>query len=383
MRVMLRKLGGLATSFPLLIVILALCVASYFAITSATFLNEKLQNSPISQLKYDAAGLIVFLVIALTPYKLFLRVAPFLYGAGLVLLVAVFIPHVGRKAYNAYSWIRIGPIGFEPTEFAKIAYILFLAWFLQVRERKIESFWTVVMAFGFTAIPFLLILKQPALGSASVFFPVCFCMLFAAGVRLRYIVLPILAVAGVILLTYFWVQKWDKPVPFLKPFQMARVKDFFDPSNDPRGTGWQANQSAIAIGSGGMDGKGWKQGTQTALGYLPKTTTYNDLIFSVVGEEFGFRGGAALIICEGTVLLWCIWVAARARDKVGALLAVGVMTMLFTHIFVNIGMTIQVVPITGIPLPFISYGGTFVIACLAAMGLVQSVWVHRKNLERA
>jgi len=118
------------------------------------------------------------------------------------------------------------------------------------------------------------------------------------------------------------------------------------------------------------------------LGYLPRNTSYNDLIFSVVGEEEGFRGGAALIICEGTVLLWCLWVAARARDKVGAMVAVGVMAMLFTHIFVNIGMTIQLVPITGIPLPFVSYGGTFLIACLAAMGLVQSVWVHRKNFER-
>ena len=132
-----------------------------------------------------------------------------------------------------------------------------------------------------------------------------------------------------------------------------------------------------------MEGKGWGGGTQTALGYLPKNTSYNDLIFSVVGELFGFRGGAFLIICEGTVLLWCIWVASRARDKVGAMVAVGVMAMLFTHIFVNIGMTIQVVPITGIPLPFMSYGGTFLVACLAAMGLVQSVWVHRINFQRA
>jgi rod shape determining protein RodA len=138
----------------------------------------------------------------------------------------------------------------------------------------------------------------------------------------------------------------------------------------------------IAIGSGGWDGKGWRQGVETELGYLPKKTSYNDLIFPVVGEDFGFLGAAALIIGEGTVLLWCLWVAARARDKIGALLAVGVMTMLFTHIFVNIGMTIQLVPITGIPLPFVSYGGTFLLVCLAAMGLVQSVWVHRKNFDR-
>ena len=138
----------------------------------------------------------------------------------------------------------------------------------------------------------------------------------------------------------------------------------------------------IALGSGGLDGKGWRKGVETELGYLPPGAVDNDLIFPVVGEDFGFRGAAALIIAEGIVLLWCCWVAASARDKIGALVAVGVMTMLFTHIFVNIGMTIQLVPITGIPLPFVSYGGTFLVVCLAAMGLVQSVWVHRLNFER-
>jgi rod shape determining protein RodA len=383
MHVFLRKMLALAMSFPLVLVVLALCVASYFAISSATYLNEKLTDAPLSQIKYDIVGLVIFLALALTPYKIFLRAGPYLYVAGVALLVGVFVPGLRHKVYNAYSWIRIGPVQFEPTEFAKIAFILFLAWFLQVRERKIESFTTVLMAWAFTLVPFVLILKQPALGSASVFFPVCFAMLFAAGARLRYIVLPVIAVVGLVTLTFYWVHVWNKPLPGLKPFQEKRVQIFFDPKLDPKGAGWQSDQSVIAIGSGGWNGKGWKQGTETDLGYLPRTTSYNDLIFSVVGEIFGFRGAAALILCEGAILIWCIWVASRAREKVGALLAVGVMTMLFTHIFVNIGMTIQVVPITGIPLPFISYGGSFVIACLAAVGLVQSVWVHRKNLERA
>ncbi|MEJ0000039.1 MAG: FtsW/RodA/SpoVE family cell cycle protein [Verrucomicrobiota bacterium] len=181
---------------------------------------------------------------------------------------------------------------------------------------------------------------------------------------------------------YYWIHVWNKPVPFLKDFQLKRIQIFFDPSLDPRGAGWQVDQAMIAIGSGGWDGKGWRQGVETELGYLPKNTSYNDLIFPVFGEDFGFLGAASLIIGEGIVLLWCLWVAVRARDKIGALVAVGVMTMLFTHIFVNVGMTIQLVPITGIPLPFISYGGTFLVVCLAAMGLVQSVWVHRKNFER-
>lgn len=382
-RLYLRKTVSLAAAFPLVIVVGALCVVSYFAISSATYLNDRLADAPMSQLKYDFVGLIIFVAMALTPYKIFLRAGPYLYAAGVVLLIAVFVPGLRHRVYNAYSWIKVGPIQFEPTEFAKIAFILFLAWFLHIRERKIESFATVLMAWGFTLVPFALILKQPALGSASVFFPVCFAMLFAAGARLRYIVLPLLAVVGVVALTYYWVQVWHKPIPGLKPFQEARVQNFFEPSHDRRGTGWQADQSVIAIGSGGPYGKGYGQGTETALGYLPRTTSYNDLIFSVVGEIGGFRIASALICCEGAVLVWCIWVAARAREKVGALLAVGVMAMLFTHDFVNIGMTMQVVPITGIPLPFVSYGGTFVIACLAAMGLVQSVWVHRKNLERA
>jgi rod shape determining protein RodA len=379
MRTLLRKLGGIGSAFPIIVVLLTLCIASYFAITSATYLNDKLVDAPLSQLKYAAAGFLVFLVIALTPYQVLVRISPILYFVAVMLLAGVFLT---RASHGAQSWIRLGGFSFEPAEFAKLAYILALAWFLRVREKQIQHFTTVLMAWGMTLIPFWLIQKQPALGTAAVFIPICFAMLFAAGARLHYILIPIVLAASVTTLTYYWVHVWDKPVPFLKPFQVFRIKVFFDPSLDPKGAGWQIDQSLIAIGSGGMNGKGWRQGTETVLGYLPKNTSYNDLIFPVVGEDFGFLGAAALIICEGTVLLWCLWVAARARDKVGALLAVGVMTMLFTHIFVNIGMTIQLVPITGIPLPFVSYGGTFLIACLAAMGLVQSVWVHRKNFNR-
>ena len=382
MRVLLRKMAGIGSSFPILIVLAALCIASIFIIISATYTNDALKDAYSSQFKYLIIGAVIFLGLGLTPYSTLIRISPILYGIAIVLLVAVYVPHLGKKVYGAYSWLKLGPLSFEPAEYAKLAFILGLAWLLHIRETKIQHLSTVLLAVLFTAIPFLLVLKQPALGTASVFFPVCFAMLFAAGARLHYIVLPILAVSAVITLAYYWIHVWDRPVPFLKEFQIQRIKIFFDPSLDPKGAGWQAEQSLIAIGSSGMTGKGWMQGTETVLGYLPKNTSYNDLIFPVAAEDFGFRGAATLIIGEGAVLLWCLWVAARARDKVGALVAVGVMMMLFTHVFVNIGMTIHLVPITGIPLPFISYGGTFVVACLAAMGLVQSVWVHRKNLER-
>ena len=382
MRILLRKMAGIGSSFPILIVLAALCIASIFIIISATYTNDALKDAYSSQFRYLIFGAIVYLALGLTPYATLIRISPILYGIAVVLLVAVYVPHLGKKVFGAYSWLKLGPLSFEPAEFAKLAYILGLAWLLKIRESKIHHLSTVLLAVAFTAIPFLLVLKQPALGTASVFFPVCFAMLFAAGARLHYILLPIIFVTSITVLAYYWIHVWDRPVPFLKPFQVQRIKIFFDPSLDPKGAGWQVDQSLIAIGSAGMTGKGWMQGTETVLGYLPKNTSYNDLIFPVAAEDFGFRGAATLIVCEGAVLLWCLWVAARARDKVGALVAVGVMAMLFTHVFVNIGMTIHLVPITGIPLPFISYGGTFVVACLAAMGLVQSVWVHRKNLER-
>jgi rod shape determining protein RodA len=383
MRTLFRKLGQVGWSFPIILTLAALCVCSIFAITSATYGNADLKSAPQTQTTYIIAGFAVYLAIALTPYQLLLKSAPILYAIGVVLLVMCYIPHIGRSGHGAASWIRIGHFGFEPAEFAKIAFILGLAWFLRVRENKIQSFSTVLMACAFTAIPFVLVLKQPALGTASVFFPVCFAMLFVAGTRVHYLIMLLAPAVILTIMAYYWIHVWDKPVPFLKDFQVFRIKVFFDPSLDPKGVGYQADQAMIAIGAGGMDGMGWRQGVETALGFLPKAATYNDLIFPVVGEDFGFRGGALLIVFEGIVLLWCLFVAASSRDKIGALIAVGVMTMLFTHIFVNIGMNIQLVPITGIPLPFVSYGGTFLVACLAAMGLVQSVWVHRKNFERA
>ena len=408
MRTLFRKFGQIGWSFPIILALSALCFASIFVILSATYGNEGLRDAPLKQLYYIFAGFAVYFTIALIPYQWLVRISPILYGVAVLMLIGVFIPGLRHKVYGAYSWLDLHVVRFEPAEFAKIAFVLAMVWFLRVRENQMHSIWTVLIALGFTLVPFALIKEQPALGSAGVFIPVFFIMVFIAGARLRHLLLIIFmgAVAGGL---YLWVSthliKKPDVAGGVKNFQMNRIKSWMDPSLDKQGAAWQINQSLITIGSGGMYGKvpveadtfksllgalagktddvkSWMVDTQTGMGYLPKNTSYNDLIFSVVGELFGFRGGAALIICEGTVLLWCIWVAAHARDKTGALLAVGVMTMLFAHIFVNIGMTIQVVPITGIPLPFVSYGGTFLIACLAAMGLVQSVWVHRKNFER-
>jgi rod shape determining protein RodA len=158
---------------------------------------------------------------------------------------------------------------------------------------------------------------------------------------------------------------------------------FFDPQLDPRGAGWNVAQSLIAIGSGGLEGSGIGNGHQTKYGNLPRTVSYNDFIFAVIGEELGFKGSLGVLCVLAFVLLTCMWTAAFAGDSLGAMIASGIAAFLFTHIFINAGMTMQAAPVTGIPLPFISYGGTFLIVCLTSMGLVQSVWIHRKPLNQS
>src|ERR1019366_3086123 len=224
MRTLVRKLGQVGWSFPIILTLLALCIASIFAITSATYSNEALKNAPISQFYYIIAGFVVYLAVALTPYQMLVRISPILYAVGVCLLIACFIPHIGRIGHGAKSWIKIGPVGFEPAEFAKVTYILGLAWFLHVRENQIQSLSTVLIAIAIAAVPFVLVLKQPALGTASVFFPVCFAMLWAAGARPHHLLIPLALAASVAVLSYYWIHIWDKPVPFLKPYQVARIK---------------------------------------------------------------------------------------------------------------------------------------------------------------
>lgn len=385
MLILLRKLARL--DWLLLLVLLALSAAGVAAIYSSTYTSEdpSLRGSYINQMYWIPIGVAAFFIMALVDYRWWIKYAFPFFGAMLVLLILVLIPGIGVEVNNARSWFRMGPISLQPAEISKIAFILMMAAFLTWQAENIKRLWLFLACGALTALPAALILKQPDLGSAAVLFPTAFVMMFVAGVRLFYLFVPSALALFVIAWSYYGVYQQnltsDDPLAFhLKDYQLARIKVFYDPNLDPKNAGWQINQSLIAIGSGGFDGKGFMQGTQNVLGYLPKESAHNDFIFSVIGEEHGFVGGAAVILLEGLILLACLRVAWTARDGPGTLIAVGVMTMLFTHIFVNIGMTIKVVPITGIPLPFLSYGGTFLVVCLAGMGLVQSVWIHRKTL---
>jgi len=375
MRLLFSKLGRF--HWPLFLLVLALCCASVAFVHSATYFAEgEAHNMWISQICWLGIGMAVFFVVALIDYHLWIEHAWILFAGVLLMLFLVLIPHVGISHLGARRWLGYGSASIQPAELTKPAVILMLAWLLcKVPQRGFKMCCQVA---GLIAVPVGLILLQPDLGSASVLFPIAFAMMYVAGVRKRYLALPVLFILAVVGYTYFGVHLHGWRVPGLKDYQMERIQVFYDPSRDPLNRGWTINQSLIAIGSGGLNGKGFLKGTQNMLGFLPRNISYNDFIFAVIGEDFGFRGGAALICTLTAVLLTCVFIASRADDNAGALLVSGIVALLFTHFFVNIGMTIKVVPITGIPLPFISYGGTFLVICLAAIGLVQSVWIHRR-----
>ena len=372
----MRKWRGL--HWPSFFLMAGLCTVGIMVIFSATHTSEAadLKNAAVQQAAWVGLGLVCFFALAFLDYHRWVAQGWFWFGGGLCLLLLVLV--FGREVNGAKSWIRLGPVGFQPAEVMKLAFLAGASALLVALREKAEKFSTVLALCGFALIPVLLILKQPDLGSAAVFIPMCFGLLLAGGTRLRYLLVPAGFGLVFVLAIYVYVGYLGKELPLLKTYQNNRIRTFFDPNLDPLGAGWTIRQSIIAIGSGGLSGKGYLRGDQNLYGFLPKNIAYNDFIFSVLGEELGFVGGAALILAEAGLLLSIAWIGARASDLEGRLLAGGILGMLFTHFFINVGMTIKVVPITGIPLPFVSYGGTFLAVCMAAMGLMQSVWMQRR-----
>ncbi len=371
-----RKWRGL--HWPSLFLMTGLCAFGVMVIYSATHTSEStdLRNAAIQQAAWVGLGLVCFFLLSFSDYHRWVAQGWFWFAAGLFLLLLVLA--FGREVNGAKSWIRLGPVGFQPAEVMKLAFLAGACALLVSLRERMEQFRTVLALVGLALIPVILILRQPDLGSAAVFMPMCFGLLFAGGTRLRYLLIPAGAGLAAVLAIYIYVGQMGKELPFLKTYQNNRIRTFFDPNLDPLGAGWTIRQSIIAIGSGGVSGKGYLRGDQNLYGFLPKNIAYNDFIFSVLGEEWGFFGGAALILGQAGLLLCIAWIGWHAADFPGRLLAGGILGMLFTHFFINVGMTIKVVPITGIPLPFVSYGGTFLAVCMAAMGLMQSIWRQRQ-----
>jgi rod shape determining protein RodA len=293
-----------------------------------------------------------------------------LYILGIAALTATMF--LGEKRYGARSWLDLGPMSFQPSQLAIIAGIMTLAIFLS-NTRAMPAFFRILCCGAIVGAPWIMILIQPDLGSCIVWIPVLIAMMFVGHIPKRWLILMlVVGLTLVPLIVHFG----------LKPYQYARITTFLDPDADPLGDGWNITQSLIAIGSGGWVGKGYKApDSQNALGFLPHTIVHNDFIFSVMGEQHGFLGGI-ILICAFTILfLIMLGIALRAEDDLGRLLATGITVLLFTHTFMNLGMSISLTPITGLPLPLVSYGGSFVMITMLSFALLQSIWIYRRTLR--
>lgn len=317
------------------------------------------------QLIFAAGALVAFVFTSLINYHEYRNLLPFLYVGTLGLLVYVLFT---EPIANAQRWIQL-PFDFQlqPSEVAKLVIILTLAMILAPAPEEGMRWQRLTAALAVVAIPSYLIFRQPDLGTMLVFGFMTLVVLFAAGTTFRQLLA--LIGAGLVGIVAFW------QLELLKSYQVARVTSFLDQSQGLRDLNYNLNQSQIAIGSGQLFGRGLFQGTQTELSYVPAQTT--DFIFTAIGEQLGFVG-AAIVVVAYALLLWRILrIAIGASDRFGSLIAVGVAGMLMFHVFINIGMTIGVAPVTGLPLPFISAGGTAMIVMAASLGVVNSVWRDR------
>lgn len=362
----LRKLLG--QNWLIVVNMLALAIFGVVAIYSATYMRQ----DPVAaefwrkQANWVAVGFLAFMVVSLIDYRWIKWGALPMYLAGLFFLILT--RFIGSKVYGARSWLHLGPVNFQPAQLAVVAGIMVLALFLS-QFRQMHPMLRLLLCGAIVGAPCLLILMQPDLGECMIWGPVLLALLFVGGIPLRYLICVVLIAVAFIPIAYVG----------LKPYQQERITAFINPDIDRQGSAWAINQSLIAIGSGGWAGKGFKApNTQIELGFLPATAVHNDYIFSAIGEQWGFLGGIALLGAFALLLMTCLFVAYKASDLFGLLLVIGVTTLIFTHIFQNVGMTISILPITGVPLPLISYSGSFALMIMFGLGIVNSVWVHRK-----
>jgi len=378
-------------NLPIMAALLGLLGLGVLFIYSAAFSVSDHGGMPLyqKQMAWIAFGFVCFFVFALTDYHALAKYAWLLYALGIVLLLLVFAPYIGVKMYGARRWIQLMGVRFlQPAEFMKIAFVILAVRLFGYPGRNVRRLRYVFLGVALTLLPVLLIMKQPDLGTALIFFPVLLAVMFTAGVPGRVILcfvaaglLAVMLVAAFVLVPPRLGMEEQEHRRLLggigiSAYQRERIMVFFDSGRDPLGSGWNKAQSQIAVGSGGLLGKGFMRGTQNILGFLPRTVTPTDFVFSVIAEETGFAGAMLVLLLFGLLLYGMLRSAFLAADKMGMLLCAGLMTMLFCHIFINMAMTIGLMPITGIPLPFLSYGGTFMVTSMCALGITQSVHIR-------
>ncbi len=347
--------------------LLAIGVVTIYSVTS----NGQSGKFPIfaKQAVWISVGALAFVILASMDYHKLARLSYILYGLGLLLLVIVMVS--GKSSRGAQRWIALGPVAIQPSEFIKIPLLLMLATYYATQTRSGWLYRVIVP--GLLALPgFFLILNQPDLGSSLSFLAIYITLLLAVGVKSKAFGLVLLT--ALMMFPFAWGGLWGS----LHDYQKERIISFVDPAYDPGGKGYQGLQSRIAVGSGEFMGKGLHGGTQTQFKFLPEGHT--DFVFAVFAEEWGFLGAVVLIMLFLTLFLLGLDIASKAKDMLGALLAVGVVGMMAFNVVVNIGMTVGLAPIVGIPLPLLSYGGSATIMTMAALGLLLSVKRRRMTL---
>ena len=326
------------------------------------------------QSRYFVVALVVMWLVALVPPNWLSRLAPLIYGVSLVLLIAVFF--FGETSKGATRWLNLGFVRLQPSEIMKIALPLFLAWYFYQREGKRNPL-DYVVAMVMIAIPFLLIVRQPDLGTALLVGAAGFFVMYFAGLSFKLLAPLALAVAlgvGLVLVYEDTLCAPQADWVLLHDYQKGRVCTLLDPTKDPLGKGFHTIQSTIAVGSGGLYGRGYMEGTQAQLDFVPERTT--DFIFAVFAEEFGLFGSLSLLFLFLLLIARGLVIAARARNSFARLSAGSLTLVLFVYVFVNIGMVIGILPVVGVPLPFFSYGGTALLTLAVAIGILMSLSGH-------
>ncbi len=340
------------------------CIAAIGVATLYSAGNGNMQPWAVRQLARFLIGASLMIAVACVDIRVWLRYAYVIYGVGLVLLVWVDI--AGHTGMGAQRWLSLGPMTIQPSEVMKVSLVLVLArYFHSVSAEDSGDLLHLIWPAILLALPALLVLAQPDLGTAMMLTFAAAAVFFLAGVRVWVFALAAAAMGGLLPLA------WGH----LKEYQKNRILTFVNPESDPLGAGYHILQSKIALGSGGLFGRGFLEGTQSHLNFLPEKQT--DFIFTMLAEEWGLVGGVVLLVLYLTLVAYGYAIGLRSRSQFGRILALGLTTMFFLYIFINVAMVMGLVPVVGVPLPLISYGGTAMITVLIGFGMVLGVYVHR------
>jgi len=344
------------------------------AVYSATYTSRGPSSLFTKQIIWVFIGLIVMFLALIPDYHTVGRYAYVLYAISLVLLLLVMI--MGKTGMGAQRWLAIGPFAFQPSELAKLSLTLALArYFAEDPKQGDYELKDLAVPIVMVLVPLMLVLKQPDLGTAIMLFLTSSIIVILAGIRLRSVMIVLTVGIAIASLVFLVSPVRHKIWSSLKPYQQNRIKAFIDPGSDPLGSGYHANQSKIAVGSGQITGRGYRKGTQSQMAFLPERHT--DFIFAVISEETGLVGSSILLLLYLLLLLIGVDASKNAKDRLGVLMAGGIVAMLSLYVFINMGMAVGIVPVVGVPLPLVSYGGTSIITTFLSLGILLNIQSRR------